>query len=734
MKEYQKILGNILASESLNIIEANVSTASFNIETRTLKMPFWVSNSEDIDKDAFNMFLAHEVAHALYTPMLDREATKHIPFSYINIIEDVRIEKLIKRKYLALSSIFKRGYANINSRFFKNFNSETAGFADRINVYFKCGDLHDIKFSTKEQQIVDELKTIETFEDVLYYANLLKEMKDEEKYEPSVDDEQDEQSNEEQDEQDQTRDDFVEASTGDEEIESEASSGDTDDEEPEKEIDTEESTEEIDTEESTDDEESESAEIEPEAIDQNDYVSETEQMNSDFYEDINSALPGIYKVVERTVLKSDYLDILEATQVRGYITGNEHVPFNVIYDDLKKDEGLISALGECKQSAGVMNAEFNRKKAANMTKNSQTAKSGIIDVNALHRYKTSDDIFLSKVVHKAANNHAIVIVLDVSGSMHHIIQSVIKQIITIGYFCRMSNIKFEVITYTSYGSNNLDIIINTPLKSNMTLIDFEKMATVLLCAYGDTSNYQGIFSVSSYMEFNANEYSVNVLNSGGTPTTTALLESYSIVKNISRDSNTIVNAMLFTDGQPNSRHVISMTNPDNSYPATSIYGGLIKFDLAGKEHTIEVTPDSESNNVSTLLIDKVLSEFKKLGNCIFVYTPTTCSNNMYKVLYTINRNIKPKNDILNDYEELGTQFKKQSVIDLGYNYTSVSSCLCLNAKVFKNVDKFDTITTSIKFDSTKDSNIVKAINAKMEDKKQTISLLKIFAEKIASNL
>jgi len=122
MKEAQKILARILAEENINVQEKNSATASFNVVTRDLFIPIWCSTN-NYSNNVFNMFLSHEVAHALFSPSdIIKNKPKDIPFNYINVIEDVRIEKLIKRRYLGLISIFKSAYGEIHTDFFKNFN------------------------------------------------------------------------------------------------------------------------------------------------------------------------------------------------------------------------------------------------------------------------------------------------------------------------------------------------------------------------------------------------------------------------------------------------------------------------------------------------------------------------------------------------------------------------------------------------------------------------------------
>jgi hypothetical protein len=90
----------LLATENLSVVRARARTASFDIKSRVLTLPMWKDMTPQIE----DMLIGHEVGHALYTLDQYMEPLKENPkmMSYMNILEDVRIEKLIKRKYPGL--------------------------------------------------------------------------------------------------------------------------------------------------------------------------------------------------------------------------------------------------------------------------------------------------------------------------------------------------------------------------------------------------------------------------------------------------------------------------------------------------------------------------------------------------------------------------------------------------------------------------------------------------------
>ena len=121
-KEAKSYLAKLLATENLTVEHRKVETAYFDLANRLLVVPIW----KEMNNDILDMLLAHEIGHALYTPQDEWTAaveSKVAPHSYLNIVEDARIEKLIKRKYPGLSQSFIKGYRDLiknDKLFFKD--------------------------------------------------------------------------------------------------------------------------------------------------------------------------------------------------------------------------------------------------------------------------------------------------------------------------------------------------------------------------------------------------------------------------------------------------------------------------------------------------------------------------------------------------------------------------------------------------------------------------------------
>ena len=100
--EIKSQLAKLLATEDLIVENKKVETAEFNVHTRVLTLPLWDRASNNV----YDMLVGHEVGHALYTPDTEWFLERKISQQFVNIVEDVRIEKLIKRRYAGLLKTF----------------------------------------------------------------------------------------------------------------------------------------------------------------------------------------------------------------------------------------------------------------------------------------------------------------------------------------------------------------------------------------------------------------------------------------------------------------------------------------------------------------------------------------------------------------------------------------------------------------------------------------------------
>ena len=166
-------LAKLLATENLIVEHKYVETASFDVNNRLLVLPMWKRASDIV----YDLLVAHEVGHALFTP--NEDPPRNIPFQFINVVEDARIEKLMKRRYAGLSKTFYRGYSQLSDEDFFGIDSEdlsSMNLADRANLHFKVGNYIDIPLQNDEEKdLINQISECETFADVLIVSENLHE-------------------------------------------------------------------------------------------------------------------------------------------------------------------------------------------------------------------------------------------------------------------------------------------------------------------------------------------------------------------------------------------------------------------------------------------------------------------------------------------------------------------------------------------------------------------------------
>ena len=165
-------LVKLLAEEDLSVIYQKVPTASFNVKTRVVTLPIWKDKSEDVA----DMMSLHEVGHALETPedMMKKGEEKGIKHSFLNVLEDVRIEKMIQDRYLGSVKIFKKAYDELLDKDFFNIKGKDLSklnLIDRINMHYK--NVPNVPFLDKEQEWVKKANETKTPDDVVNLAEKL---------------------------------------------------------------------------------------------------------------------------------------------------------------------------------------------------------------------------------------------------------------------------------------------------------------------------------------------------------------------------------------------------------------------------------------------------------------------------------------------------------------------------------------------------------------------------------
>ena len=160
------ILAKLLAGENMIVQHRNTEQASFDPKTRVITLPIYDDN---IDEDVYDILVSHEVAHALFTPRdEDAENAKTALHHYYNVVEDHRVEKMIKTKFPGLAKPYYYGYKKLFQDGYFGVTEEELSellLGDRFNVSAKVPELN-IPFTEEEQRIVDAAKNAVTFEEM----------------------------------------------------------------------------------------------------------------------------------------------------------------------------------------------------------------------------------------------------------------------------------------------------------------------------------------------------------------------------------------------------------------------------------------------------------------------------------------------------------------------------------------------------------------------------------------
>ena len=475
VKEINKVaksnLAKLLATENITVEHRKVETAYFDLSNRLLVVPIW----KEMNNDILDMLLAHEIGHALYTPQDEWVAaveSKVAPHSYLNIVEDARIEKLIKRKYPGLSQSFIKGYRDlIANDFFKTKDRDVNEMLliDRLNMHFKMSHVEsNIEFDGPiELEFVERMANVETFKDVELLASDLADYCKNESETKSLDDHDFEFGDGDSADADDNGDADESGNNGNGE---EHDNGEDGDESKNK------SNKSNKPGEDSDEEgEGDSMNGDTDAGDQfnnsndsyapGDFVpeSETDAAWSHSKSDLNDEAcrdNAYYHVHEFTNL-SDY--VFDYKQVLKDFKDNRELHFKNSYCDSYRESNskLIAdyKLFQKNQSKAVnyMVKEFELKKAATAHSRAMQSNSGVVDPLKLHSYKYNDDIFKRMAITPDGKNHGMMMFIDWSGSMHDKMTSTIHQLMNLTMFCQKVNIPFEVYAFSNDGHSNRDL-------------------------------------------------------------------------------------------------------------------------------------------------------------------------------------------------------------------------------------------------------------------------------------
>ena len=532
MLEVKGTLARLLAQEDLIVEHRQVETAQFDVERRVLTLPLWQKAGTEI----LDMLIAHEVGHALYTPN-NWDHIGSVPQSYVNVIEDVRIEKLMKRRYAGLPKTFYNGYQKFAEQDFfqlRGRETEELCLADRINLHYKVGSFEDIYFTEEEQVFVDAANNVETFEDVIELAKLIakydREQKESDSSQTPTDAQTEMPSGSEQSTQ----------LSLDEELDN--TEGEQENSEPKPQ--------------SQDQDQSELSEQgEPQGGSRHEEGLEalTDSISKESIQDlVDSSAPEINYIQipeldlkEYVVSHKEYLDCLE-----GY--WNE-------YEDVFRFEEIDQKFTEFKNNSNrevnYLVKEFECRKAASSHARSAVSRTGVLDTTKLHSYRYNEDIFKKITITKDGKSHGLIFNLDWSGSMQTVIYDTVKQLLNLVSFCRKVKIPFEVYIFTNEWTRTRlqECWYKSPKKDGDLVLGGYNLVNVLSSSLKtkDLDKAMRYIFRMSYVFCHHTNYSVpNRLNLSGTPLAESILTMKQIIPIFQRQNKVEkVHLINLTDGE-----------------------------------------------------------------------------------------------------------------------------------------------------------------------------------------
>jgi hypothetical protein len=451
--EVKGSLAKCLATENLIIEHKKVPTACFDVDLRVLTLPMWDKASATV----YDLLVGHEVGHALFTDNIDWTIDyPDVPKDFINVIEDVRVERLMKKKYPGLSKTFYNGYNELNNDDFfstKDENLDNLSFIDRINMYFKIGAFHNIAFSDQENEFLTRISKLETFTEVLDIAREIAEFV---KYKPKQLTEMPEfvqnegQSGEQVDLPQNSQQNTQQSENGNKtELQQESQSSSTSGEDSQDES---------------------SITMQQEAPNgggnqpsrQHGEIDELKSKTSQSFDEKSQDLTNSF-AQETTYVELPKVYLENVIIPNSYIHEKASEYYNKYANSFIRDEyvKVIQEYQQYKSSAvkevNYLVKEFECKKSADQYARATTARTGVLDTTKLHTYKYNEDLFRKVSVIPDGKNHGLIFILDWSGSMANWMLDTCKQLFNLIWFCKKVNIPFEVYAFTVDCNSYIDI-------------------------------------------------------------------------------------------------------------------------------------------------------------------------------------------------------------------------------------------------------------------------------------
>ena len=561
-------IAKLLSEEDIHVVYKQMETAYFNPKDRELGLPIW--DDEKTTADIEDLLVCHEIAHALWTPldMLEKAQVRKINHSFVNIVEDARIERMVQDKYRGSVAVFNRGYRDLSAIDFFGIGDvdvSTLNLIDRINLFFKK---QKVEFSTEEKVWVKRVAETKTPDEVLDLAEELYNWMEE-----------NESETDNHDTGDQMGDPDPSGEEG--ETETESSDGNNDEKKEGEENGDGDSKSDNDKSDDTDDAEdgagSGKDKVDGDSTPEDTLTESSPEGGSDSVSGgkapmaITDTGSGIDSLRDKNAKDRSYGSIPN--------TANHDliVSYKVLKEDFKSEiirssydsqhtifiektlEELVTLKKESKKTVAYMVKEFEMKKSADAYARAAVSKTGSLDMGKLHTYKYNDDIFKKVTTLPGATNHGMVMVLDWSGSMADNLKGTLSQLFNLIWFCRQTRIPFEVYAFSNQYDKYIDADEINKFKSGNIMLGNMKLLNLFSSRMNTKDEMEMMHNCLLVAKQWDNQYWIqdggmplrfrNKLNLGGTPLNEAIIAMMDIVPKFKSDTGVQkVNTIFLTDG------------------------------------------------------------------------------------------------------------------------------------------------------------------------------------------
>lgn len=693
--ESKSQLAKLMATENIIVQHQKVSTASFNVKQRILYLPIW----KDMSGDLYDLLTGHEVGHALFTPIegwhdtvvdnLKTENFKH----FLNVVEDARIEKKIQRRYPGLKSSFVKAYQSLfENDFFgiagKNVNE--LPFIDRLNIYTKSQYTKQIVFTDYEKDIIERVKLLEDWDDVVNITKEIFEYSKKEQYQMmNMDHDFGLFSVDVDDEDDDIFGELMEISDDDEKDDEGYGNLNSSDS----------GNKESDGEEDSDDAEEEK---EKKAIRRNkkDVVSEFDDDSEDYdpvcETDMNfrekekhlldaSSKPFVYVNIPKPNLKNI---ITPAKIVQQFLTdfySEEGFSSKRHFSAEQKKKYVDEFKSVNERFVSLLAKEFEMKKAAKIFSKSKLSETGDIDVNKLSNYKFDDNIFRKVVSVPKGKSHGLILLLDGSGSMDRNMAGAIEQIIVLTMFCRKVNIPFKVFSFNNHKSVMMgDLSIDRDNIDELNKIKFfsrndgeMEVSNFKLREYvhSDMSNHEYNKAISN-MIYLRKSYEISYDRSSSvrpdseklsnTPLNSAIIAVADVIEQFKKKYNLdMASLVIVHDGDSdNNSEIIDKTKPCGSVTFDTSSTNVVFQDSTIKYQSVAKFDYKRNITQNILVTENILKWFSEKTKCNVIGFFIVKPDNGNMKIAVMNKYMFPDGKVFT----YGSEKEKDGIIKVIYSF------------------------------------------------------------------